>query len=79
MFTSDDIEEFFTYHAPNPDQIKRYEELRTAAKVFAKTLVVTTPVSADQTYAMRLLRQTVMTANQAIALEAYEANKPFKR
>jgi hypothetical protein len=75
MITDADIEEYFTYHAPNASQVERYTTLRNAAKAFAKVLNSTTPVSADQTYAMRLLRQAVMTANQAIALEDYEANK----
>ena len=75
MITNSDIEEYFTYHAPNKDQIERYAVLRDAAKEFAKVLVEQTPESADQTYAMRLLRQAVMTANQSIALADYEASK----
>lgn len=66
---SEQIEEMFTYHAPNEEQRKRYEVLRAAAKDFARTLISCTPGSADQTAAIRLLRECVMTANAAIALE----------
>lgn len=75
MITDKDIEEYFTYHSPSGEQVERYAQLRNAAKSFAAALVELTPVSADQTYAVRLLRQCVMTANQAIALEDYEEAK----
>lgn len=66
-FTNDVLEDIFTYHKPTEDQLPKYEMIRSAAKEFAKTLVFNTPASADQTAAIRLLRECVMTANQAIA------------
>lgn len=63
------LTDIFTYHAPTPEQLPKYEAIRSAAKEFAKVLVANTPQSADQTAAIRLLRQTVMTANQSIALD----------
>jgi hypothetical protein len=62
------LTDIFTYHAPTPEQLPKYEAIRQAAKEFAKVLIANTPPSADQTTAIRLLRQTVMTANQSIAL-----------
>ena len=64
------INEQFTYHAPSPEQARRYDVLRTAAREFAHVILATTPVCADQSAAIRKLREAVMTANAAIALEA---------
>lgn len=68
-FSADDINEIFTYHAPKDDQPDRYQKIRDAAKAFALCLVENTKPSADQTAAIRLLREAVMTANASIALE----------
>lgn len=67
--TGQTIEEIFTYHAPEPDQIPKYEEIREAAKTMAKVILSNTPPCADQSAAIRLLREAVMTANAAIALK----------
>lgn len=61
------IEDMFTYHAPTADQIPKYEAIREAAKLLGIVILENTPPSADQTATIRLLRQTVMSANQAIA------------
>jgi hypothetical protein len=79
VISQQDIEEYFTYHAPKPDQIERYAKIREAAKEFATVLVAMTAPSADQTHTIRLLRQVVMSANQTIALEEYEASKQYKQ
>ncbi len=63
------IEEIFTYHKPEPDQIPKYEALRAAAKTFAQALVENVPSCADRSAAIRHLRECVMTANAAIALK----------
>lgn len=67
--TSALIENWFTYHAPNEEQQKRYVELRASAKLMAYAIVNNTKPSADQSAALRLLRECVMTANASIALE----------
>lgn len=61
------IDNWFTYHKPEPTDLVKYEALRAAAKVFAETIVSLTPPSADQTAAIRKVREAVMTANAAIA------------
>jgi hypothetical protein len=63
-----DIEDVFTYHAPNEEQKQRYEILRTAARQLAEVILVVVPSSADRSAALRHLRECVMTANAAIAL-----------
>jgi hypothetical protein len=64
-----DIPNVFSYHAPTPDQIPKYETLRAAASVFAQAIVDNTPPCADQTAALRKVREAVMTANAAVALD----------
>jgi hypothetical protein len=68
-FPDETIEELFTYHAPTEGQRHRYEDLRHAAKLFAKCIVQLCPPSADCTDAIRKLRECVMAANASIALE----------
>jgi hypothetical protein len=63
-----DIENIFTYHAPSAEQLPKYEAIRAKAKEMGQVIVDNTPGSADQTAAIRLLREAVMTANAAIAL-----------
>jgi hypothetical protein len=67
--TQADLDNWFTYHSPKPGQPERYVAIREAAKNFAEVIVANTPAVADQTYAIRLVRQAVMTANQSIACE----------
>ena len=63
-----DINNIFTYHSPTQDQIPKYEAIREKAKELGEVIVANTPPSADQTAAIRLLREAVMTANASIAL-----------
>lgn len=65
----DQIEEWFTYHPPREGQPERYVEIREAAKALALVIAQNTRPCADQTVAFRKLRECVMTANAAIALE----------
>lgn len=63
-----DLDHVFSYHEPTEDQLPKYEKLRKAAKQFAKVILETTPPCADQTAALRKIREAVMTANASIAL-----------
>lgn len=63
----EDINNWFMYHAPTPEQIVAYSDIRTSAKIFAETINKHVPDSADKTAAMRKLRETVMAANLALA------------
>ena len=62
-----ELDNWFTYHAPTPEQVTAYAALRAAARSFAREVVTWTPPSADQTTAIRKIREAVMTANAAIA------------
>ena len=62
-----DLDNLFTYHSPKDDQPERYQRIRVAAKHLAQTIVDCTPPSADQSAAIRYVREASMTANAAIA------------
>lgn len=63
------VEEVFTWHTPTENQIPKYEKLREGAKTFATLLISVTPAGPDQSAALRHIREAVMTANAAIALD----------
>ena len=67
MITVENIENWFTYHSPTPEDQVGYVAIRTAAKILAETIIKHTPPSADQSASIRLLRESVMTANASIA------------
>lgn len=65
--TQTDLDNWFSYHAPKDGQAEVYEKLRAAGGAFAKVVMELTPPSADQTAAIRKIREAVFTANAAIA------------
>jgi len=65
--TNEEINNWFSYHAPKGDQTERYTTLRDEACCFAYVLNDLVPDCADKTAAIRKLRECVMTANAAIA------------
>jgi hypothetical protein len=69
MITQSDLDNWFVYHAPQPGDGYKYTAIREAAKVFAQLVLSLTPASADQTTAIRKIREAVFTANAAIACE----------
>lgn len=66
---SQEIDNIFRYHAPKNDQPVRYEKVRAAAKQFAECIEECCPVCNDQDVAIRKVREAVMTANSAIAIQ----------
>jgi hypothetical protein len=66
--TYGDLDNWFSHHPPKtPEDIARYEQIREAGKVFAKVVLNNTPGCADQTVAIRTIREAVMLANATIA------------
>jgi len=63
----EDINNWFTYHAPAPDQLKAYTDIRNKAKELAELFNDYCTDCADKTAAVRELRNTVMAMNLAIA------------
>lgn len=74
--TYEQLDNWFTYHAPEGkvagldlDKATAYQLIRDAGKAFAHALIACTPPCADQTVAVRKIREAVMVANQAIACD----------
>jgi hypothetical protein len=66
--TTEQLENWFTYHAPDGEEdLVAYEAIRNAGFLLAQTIVTHTPPSADQTAAVRKVREATMTANAARA------------
>lgn len=63
------IDDIFSYHAPKGDQPARYEAIRAKARELAHIILDNVPSCADRSSALRKLREAVMVANAAIALE----------
>ncbi len=62
-----ELDNLFSYHSPKGDQVERYANIREAGRLMAQVIVDSTPAGADQTAAVRKIREAVMTANAAIA------------
>lgn len=62
------LEDVFSYHAPSGEQITHYASIRFAAHAFARVVMMNAPESADRTTALRNIREAVMNANAAVAL-----------
>ena len=62
-----DLRNRFTYHAPTPDQIPCFEQIRDAGLAMARLIVELTPPGREQALAVTHLEETVMWANAAIA------------
>jgi uncharacterized protein len=67
MISQADINNWFSYHAPVPEQLAAYNDIRQAAKIYAETVNKHVPDSADKTAAVRKIRESVMAANLAVA------------
>lgn len=70
------IEREFTYHKPFGDQPERYVKIRDKAKELALLIAELTPSCPDQTVAIRKVREAVMTANAAIAINEVKPPEP---
>jgi len=65
--TAQQLDNWFTYHAPQGQQVAQYQAIRAAGRALAQVIVDNTPDCADQTAAIRKVREAIMTANSAIA------------
>jgi hypothetical protein len=67
--TDEQLSNWFTYHSPTPEQLPKYQEIRRAGLELAQVIAANSPVCADQTAAIRKVREACMTANAAIACD----------
>lgn len=65
----DQLKTLFTYHPPTQAQAVAYASIRRQAVELGHIILSHCPPCADTTAALRKLRETVMTANAAIALD----------
>lgn len=61
-----DVDRWFTHHPPTPEQVADLVAIRAKARELAHLIRTRTPACADQSAAIRLVRESVMTANAAI-------------
>lgn len=57
----------FSYHAPTPNQIGRYEVLRSTARQMAEAMARNCPLSPELNTAIERLQDAVFWANASIA------------
>jgi len=63
-----ELDNLFMHHPPASEaDIERYQRIRAAGKAFATVILSDTPKCADQSAAVRKVREAVMTSNAAIA------------
>ena len=67
-FSDDELDELFTYHAPDEGQREAYVNIREAAKSLVRVIRDNAPSSPDRTTAIRDVRRAVHMANAAVAL-----------
>jgi len=66
----ENLRNWFTYHDTNdPGTIFKYKAIRDAGHALAVVILNNTPASADQSDAIRKVREAVFVANAAIACE----------
>lgn len=63
-----DLENKFKYHAPKEGQLEKYKRLRSAGKDLALLIQKECPECADAYIAIQRVREAVMYANAAIAI-----------
>ena len=62
------LADLFSYH-DDPRKVPNYVAIRTAAKNLVTVILQNAPDSADRTYAIRCVREAVLWANAAVALD----------
>ena len=64
---SEDKDNIFTYHEPTEETAKRYQEIRTLAKMFSDLFDNLVPKSREASLAQTKIEEAVMWANAGIA------------
>lgn len=63
----EDINNWFTYHSADAEQIEKYGQIRYYGRVLAEMIYALVPPGPDRSAAIRKVREAVMTANAGIA------------
>jgi len=75
--TPEQLAKQFTYHKPHGDQPARYENIRCHAGALAEVILNSVPDSREKSLAFTKLKEAVMWANAAIAIN--EADEPVEK
>lgn len=67
MFSQEELENRFTYHAPTEGQPEKYQMIREGAKTLAHMIVAMCPPSRETALSITNLEEVVFWANAAIA------------
>jgi len=65
--TDEELYTRFTHHAPNADQIERYQEIRQLGRAFAELIDGSAHECRELSLALTKVEEAVMWANAAIA------------
>jgi len=65
--TMEGLQHRFMYHAPRPDQIQQYQNLRSKALELAKIIVAECPSGSERSTALTHLDACIFFSNAAIA------------
>jgi hypothetical protein len=65
--TEEQLQNWFSYHSPEPSDLTAYAAIRAAGLEFARVINANCPESADKTHAIRVIRDSVMWANASVA------------
>lgn len=69
------VENSFTYHPPQPNQIPRYGALRAQGYQMALVLMELVPPSRERSLAITKLEECIMWANKGIACNESETKR----
>lgn len=61
------IDNWFRYHRVTEEQRKPYEAIRNAAKQFSQVILQNTPQCADQSDAIRKVREAMLISHSSIS------------
>ena len=73
------INDLFSYHTPTEEQTEHFKAIRDKAWSLALTIVTYCPDSPERDTSITKLRETVMWANSAIALNGNPADGDVKK
>ena len=67
--TDEQLQDVFSYHAPKPEQVGKYQAINAAFLACAQAINEQMPGGPGATVALRKLSEARMAANAAVALE----------
>lgn len=65
----EELKDLFSWHKLNENQLASCDKIREAGYLMARVVLLNTPCCADQTAALRKIREATFTANAAISIK----------